>query len=105
MNSAAANQAVIVTFQHSGSWNDFFKWEPEIESAVKAAGFDYDGNELAVKGTDGTIYMYGSDADKLLAVALPHLRKATFLTHMIATLRYGDVSNSKAREVKVPITS
>ncbi len=98
-----ADQAVIVHFNHVGAWSDFLQWEPIIEHAVSAAGYEYDGNELASDGTDGTIYMYGPDADKLFAVALPELKKAAFLTHKSATLRYGDVNDLKAVQKTVAI--
>jgi len=101
---AAEEQAVIVHFEHTGDWADFFEWEPKIEKAVKGShAGDYDGNELAVNGSDGKIYMYGPSADQLLMVARPYLQAATFLKNKMATLRYGDAKDPHAREVNIPI--
>lgn len=98
-----AEQAVIVQFRHSGGWSDFFGWEPSIEQAVTDAGYEYDGNELTPDGSAGAIYMYGPDADKLFAAALPALKSAPFLSHKVATLRYGEATDPKACEKTVVI--
>jgi hypothetical protein len=99
----SAEQAVVVHFEHSGDWADFFQWEPAITQAVSSAGYEYDGNELAANGADGTIYMYGPDADKLFAVALPFLKRAPFLTHKVATLRYGAATDPQVQKKVVAI--
>jgi hypothetical protein len=69
--ASAPEQAVIVHFDYGNAdWKPFFAFEKTIEDAISKSGAgDYDGNELAVDGSDGTLYMYGPDADKLLAVA------------------------------------
>jgi len=100
-------QAVIVNFDYgSKDWNQFFAFEKGFESAVNASGLgDYDGNELAVDGSDGSMYMYGPDADRLFAFVRPRLEAAAFLKHVRVTLRYGSVDDPKAREVVVKLGS
>jgi len=105
--TSASEQAVIVHFDYGNpDWKPFFKFQERLESAIKRSGAgDYDGNELAVDGSDGTLYMYGPDADKLLAVAKPILLSADFLKNITVTLRYGGVEDKLAREVKVRLSS
>jgi hypothetical protein len=65
-------EAVIVHFEYGREhWSTFFQFEKEFEDAISnAAVGEYDGNELAVDGSDGSMYMYGPDADKLFAFVL-----------------------------------
>lgn len=59
--------AVIVQFRY-GSTNlePLFELEDRLENAIAAAGAgEYDGNEMAVDGEHGVLYMYGPDADRL----------------------------------------
>jgi hypothetical protein len=104
---AKPEQAVLVHFDYgSRDWAPFFKFEERLEHAVTASGTgDYDGNELAVDGSDGTLYMYGPDADKLFAVVRPLLESTPLLKHVVVTLRYGNVNDPHARELKVHVGS
>ena len=68
--------AVIITF-HYGSTNldRLFELEDQLEKAISEAKVgEYDGNEIAVDGSDGSLYMYGPDADRLFAVVEPIIR-------------------------------
>jgi len=72
---------VIVYFDYgSTDWKPLFAFEKTLKDAVNHSGAgDYDGNELAVDGSDGSLYMYGPDADKLFAVAKPILLSTRLL--------------------------
>jgi hypothetical protein len=104
---AKSEQAVLVHFDYgSPDWAPFYKFEEQLKHAVTVSGAgDYDGNELAVDGSDGTLYMYGPDADRLFAVVRPLLESSPLLKHVVVTLRYGSVSDSNAREVEVHVGS
>ena len=104
---AKPEQAVLVHFDYgSRDWAPFFKFEERLEHAVTVSGAgDYDGNELAIDGSDGTLYMYGPDADKLFAVVKPLLESSSLLKHVVVTLRYGSANDPNAREVKVHVGS
>src|SRR4051812_26478938 len=93
-------EAVIVHFDYgTKDWSTFFQFEKEFEDSISAAAVgDYDGNELAVDGSDGSMYIYGPDADKLFAFVKPRLLAASFLKNIVVTLRYGDVGDPSARE-------
>jgi hypothetical protein len=103
----APEQAVIVHFDYGRpDWAPFFVFEKELEDKVTASGAgDYDGNELEVGGRDGSLYMYGPDADKLFAVVKPILQSSTLLKNVVVTLRYGAADDKNARERTVPLGS
>ena len=83
--------AVIVNFTY-GSTNlqPIFDLEDELERAINAAqAGEFDGNEVAADGSDGTLYMYGPNADRLFATVKPVLEACSFMRGARATLRYG----------------
>ena len=99
-------EAVIVHFDYGQKdWSAFFEFEKHLEEAIAKAGVgEYDGNELATVGSDGSMYMYGPNADALFAIVKPRLLSASFLKNIMVTLRYGDVTDPAAREIKVRLT-
>jgi hypothetical protein len=103
----APDQAVIVQFEYgSKDWSPFFDFEKELNTAIANAGVgEYDGNELAVDGSDGSLYFYGPDADKLFAVVKAQLSKAKFMKKIRVTVRYGSVNDKNVRETHVEVTS
>jgi hypothetical protein len=102
-----SEHAVIVSFDYgSNDWKPFFDWEEKFEAAVEAAEIgEYDGNEMAVDGSGGMLFLYGPDADKLFAVVRPQLEAATVLKNVVVTLRYGAVDDTSAKQTVVRIRS
>lgn len=102
---SVAEHAVIVRFGYgSPDWSAFFEFEKVLETAVDQSGLgEYDGNELAVDGSDGTLYMYGPDADVLFQLVRPYLEGTALLKNIAVTLRYGSVDDPKAKETVVHI--
>jgi hypothetical protein len=96
--------AVIIHFRY-GSTNlqPIFDLEDELERAINAAQVgQFDGNEVAVDGSDGSLYMYGPDADRLFATVKPILETRQFMHGATATLRYGPPKDGiRAIEVKL----
>lgn len=83
--------AVIVCFKYGyPDLEPLFALEEKLEAeiAAKSVG-EYDGHEIAADGSEGTLYMYGPDADKLFQTVRPILESAPFMKGAIATLRYG----------------
>ena len=82
--------AVIVYFEYAAdSLEPLYDLEEQLEAAIAAAGVgEFDGNEIAVDLSDGSLYMYGPDADALFAVARPLLVGAGCLRNARVTLRY-----------------
>ena len=83
--------AVIVHFEYgSTDLSRLFALEERVEDALATAkAGDLDGNEVAVDGSDGFLYMYGPDADRLFDAVLPVLKAADFMAGARVTLRYG----------------
>lgn len=88
--------AVIVNFTYIGSTDlsPLFALERQLEEAITSArAGEYDGNEVAVDGSHGCLYMYGPDADKLFAVVRPALEACGFMKGAKVRLRYGPPSD------------
>lgn len=91
-SSDDAEHAVIVYFDNHGSTDlsRLYETEDQLERAIEAANAgEFDGNEINVQGTNGTLYMYGPDADKLFAAIKPVLTKVDWLRGAKVKLRYG----------------
>lgn len=90
-NPKPPEQAVIVHFQYgSTDLSEVFAIEEELEAKISSAqAGEYDGNEMAADGTDGYLYMYGPDADKLFQTVKSVLESRPFLQGATVTRRYG----------------
>ncbi len=86
-----AEHAVIVTFTYAGASPDpLFALEERLRDAIDAACVgEFDGSELASDLSNGTLYMYGPDADALFKVIRPLLAEAECFRTAAATLRFG----------------
>ena len=103
-----AEQAVIVRFQYGQSdLSSLFELEDELIEAIEAAeAGEFDGNEVAADGSDGTLYMYGPDADRLFEVVRPVHVSASCIRDAVATIRYGPPEDGvKEREVTIERTT
>lgn len=83
--------AVIVRFNYGQtSLDPLVELEDELTEAIENADVgEYDGNEIAVDLTDGTIYMYGPNADALFKTVRPILKSTSFMKGATVTLRFG----------------
>ena len=98
------DQAVIVYFTYgSTDLSNLFKLEDELEKAIRVAAVgEYDGNEIAVDGSDGHLYMYGPNADKLFEIVLPILETTEFMDGAIVRVRYGPPADGvQEREIRI----
>ena len=96
--------AVIVRFEYGHADLDpLYELEDKLVAAIKSAEVgEFDGNEVATDGSDGTLYMYGPDADRLFEVVRPVLASATCIRNAIATIRYGPPEDGvKEREFAI----
>ena len=63
---------------------------------------EYDGHEIAMDNSDGTLYMYGPNAEKLFKAVKPVLEKTDFMKGATAILQFGPPSDSVSKiEVKI----
>lgn len=83
--------AVIIEFNYgSTDLQPLFDLETRLEAAIAAAAVgEFDGNEIAADGSDGSLYMYGPDADALFAAVSPLLEACPFMKGARVRLRYG----------------
>src|SRR5262245_3056507 len=76
ISAAPAEHGVIVKFDYLGTTDlaPLFALEERLEAAINAARVgEFDGNEVAADGSDGVLYMYGPDADRLFEAIRPVL--------------------------------
>lgn len=103
-----SDHAVIVHFINYPFGNDLdplFALEEELVMAIEDANVgEYDGNEIAVDGNDGTLYMYGPDADRLFEAVRPTLEACAFMKGAQVTKRYGSPEDN-AEEVTITVGS
>jgi hypothetical protein len=95
--------AVIAYFDYAAdSLDALFAIEEQLESAIDAAGVgEFDGNEIAVDLSDGSLYMYGPDAEALFAVVRPILAAAKCLRNTRVALRFGPPEDDNPERVEV----
>ncbi|MEQ4487938.1 MAG: Imm26 family immunity protein [Dehalococcoides mccartyi] len=95
-NVSKIEHAVVVNFDFgSTNLSPIFKLEKELEKVLsKAKVGEYDGNEVATDGSDGFLYMYGPNADKLFSAVEPVLKKVKFMKGARVTLRYGSAKDN-----------
>lgn len=84
-------QAVIIKFKYGIKGLDtLFKLEEQLEEIIAQNKLgEYDGNEVAVDYSDGTLYMYGPSAEKIFDVIKPILQKTPFMKGANVVLRFG----------------
>jgi hypothetical protein len=79
--------------------------EGDLVAALDGKGVgELDGHEIAMDGSDGTLFLYGADADALFAVIEPVLKSSTVTQGGHATLRYGPATRPNVMEKYVAIT-
>lgn len=96
--------AVIVHFSYGKTdLQPIFDLEDELEAAINNAGVgEFDGNDIAQDGSDGSLYMYGPDADRLFESVRPVLESSNFIQGAIVTIRYGPPQDGvEEKEVKI----
>jgi hypothetical protein len=83
--------AVIAYFDYHGDdLGPLFEVEDRLEAAIAQANVgEFDGNEIAVDLSDGSLYMYGPDAEALYCVVRPILASADCLQNVRVKLRFG----------------
>jgi hypothetical protein len=101
---AAPEHAVIVHFQYgSTDLARLFVLEEQLERAILTADAgEFDGNEVAADGSDGYLYMYGPDADRLFAAVRSALESAEFMRGARVKLRYGPPEEG-VKEIEVEL--
>lgn len=97
--------SVIIHFEYgSRDLQPLFALEDKLEAVMTQAGVgEYDGNEVATDGSDGYLYFYGPDADKLFQSIKSTLEATAFMRGAEVRKRYGPAGTG-AREIVMRIS-
>lgn len=84
-------QAVIVNFNYGiKSLDSLFVLEDKLEKLMEETKVgDYDGNEIAVDYSDGALFFYGPNAEKIYEIIKPTLLGTSYMKDAKVTLRFG----------------
>lgn len=96
--------AVIIYFNYGmESLDPLFELCDKLDSVIEAAAVgEFDGHEIAVDGSDGSLYMYGPNAEILFKTVKPTLDETPFVKGGIAKLRFGPVGEG-AHEIDIEL--
>ena len=97
---APEEQAVVVHFAYgSTDFGPVRRLEAQLEAVLAKTGTgDLAGDELAVDGRDGYLYLYGPDADTLFAAVRPTLEATPFMKGANIRKVYGNLGTDVRRE-------
>ncbi|MDY0026240.1 MAG: hypothetical protein RBS33_09670 [Lentimicrobium sp.] len=92
-NELENKHAVIIYFNHGIELLDeIYELENELRRIIERDILGiYDGHEVALDNSDGSLYMYGPNAELLFKGGLPVLQKTDFLDGAKAYLRFGPI--------------
>ena len=106
MPGSKVEHALIVHFfnygekfwlENSRDLSALFALESELEAALEQSeAGEVDGNEIAVNGEDGFIFMYGPDAEAMFKAVENVLRASEVTKGGEITLRFGDAKDASA---------
>jgi hypothetical protein len=96
--------AVIIRFLYgTDRLEPLHRLEKELEKSIEQEGVgEYDGHEIAVDHSDGFLYMYGPNAEKLFKTVEPILEQTDFMNGAIAKLRFGPPKDG-VKEIELKI--
>jgi hypothetical protein len=98
-----AEHAVIVHLRNA-NLNDILPLEDRLEREIENARTgEYDGNDVALDGSEAILYAYGPDADALWDVIEPSVQEFAPASGSYVVKRYGEASDPAATEVRVDL--
>jgi hypothetical protein len=103
--SPQTNQhAVIVYFQYrKDDLEPLHALDHSLEAVIRENNVGkYDWHEIAMDLSDGSIYMYGPNAEALFKAVKPTLESTDFMKGAIAVLRFGPIHDNTS-EIEIEI--
>ena len=97
-------QAVIITFNYGiEELDELSVLEAKLRNAIelKQVG-EYDGHEIAMDSSDGTLFMYGPNAEALFKCIKAILDETAFMRGAVAQLRFGPPSDN-VKEIEIEL--
>src|SRR5688500_11513709 len=94
-SNKVAEQAVIVNFNYGKEgMEELYLLSDKLEKEISKNGVgEFDGHEIATDYSDGSLYMYGPNAELLFKTIKPTLESVDFMKGAKATLRFGPVGS------------
>lgn len=85
-------QAVLIYFNYNlESLDPFYNLVDQLRICIEENSLgEYDGHEMAMDQSDGSFYMYSTDALNLFNNIQPILRETNFLKNAEVVIRYDD---------------
>jgi len=104
-NHNLPKQAVIVEFYYGMDELDtLHELAFELIRITEEEGVGiYDGQETNMDGTDGTLFMYGENAEVLFKTVKPELERTDFLNGATAHLFFGSFLEEGVKSIEVKI--
>ena len=101
VREARPRQELIIHFFYgSTNFQYVYALEDLLRMAIsEASAGEYDGREMADDGSDGTLYMYGSDAEALYRAISPVLASCPFMRGATVTLQFGPPKRKTPKRV------
>jgi hypothetical protein len=86
-----AEHAVMVKFNYGlPDLQRLYDIEDELATAINEAGVgEFDGHEIAINLSDGSLYLYGPNGDAILDLVKPLLASTPFMKAAQIIVRYG----------------
>lgn len=101
------DQSVIIYFNYGiESLDPLHQLEDKLRMIIESENVgDYDGHEIAMDDSDGSLYMFGPNAEKLFKAVKPILVSTHFMKDATAYLRFGSVHDEGVPEIEFEINS
>ena len=103
-NERKNNQSVIIYFDYGlEEMDEIYELGDKLRHILEENNLgEYDGHEVAMDNSDGSLYLYGPNAESLFIAIKPTLEKVEFLIGAKAVLRFGSYEDD-APEIIVEI--
>jgi hypothetical protein len=90
-DKAGDEHAVIIYFMYyKEELDELFELDKKLDKAITEQGVGrYDWHEINMDMSDGTLYMYGPNAENLFKAVKPILQQTDFTKRALAVLRFG----------------
>jgi hypothetical protein len=91
VNKKNDEHAVIIYFMYyKEELDELFELDKKLDKAITEQGVGrYDWHEINMDMSDGTLYMYGPNAENLFKAVKPILQQTDFTKRALAVLRFG----------------
>lgn len=103
-NQPGTEHAVIIHFNYGlEELDQLYSLEKKLRIIISKNNLgEYDGHEIAIDNSDGSLYMYGANAETLFNAIKPTLESIEFMKGAEANLRFGPPATG-VKEIEIKI--